>query len=122
MKFQIKMNEAANTVSLTAQERQNLIDILKGMESKGMPNQADIVAKQFGIKQTEYMSYGGGSPIGLADLKKIIKDEASWHLLPDLDTSEITDMSMLFRRSKSNGDISKWDVSNVVDMQWMYNR
>ena len=120
MKFTIKLNEAANTVSLTARERQNLIDILKGLESKGMSELADIVAKPLGIKQTEYMSHDSGSPIGLADLKKIIEDEASWHLLPDLDTSEITDMSLLFRRSKFNGDISKWDVSNVVDMSDMF--
>jgi hypothetical protein len=33
-----------------------------------------------------------------------------------MDTSEITDMSGLFMYIDFNGDISKWDVSNVTDM------
>ena len=122
MKFQIKLNESANDALLTSQIRRNAIDILKQLESIGLSKQADIVAKTLGIKQTEYMSHDSDSPISLADLKKIIKDEASWHLLPGLNTSELTDMSMLFYRSKFNGDISKWDVSNVVDMRAMFGR
>lgn len=31
-----------------------------------------------------------------------------------IDTSLIKDMSRLFKNSEFNGDISKWDVSNVV--------
>ncbi len=40
--------------------------------------------------------------------------------LSKLDTSEITDMSNLFKYSKFNGDISNWDVSNVTDMRGMF--
>ena len=36
--------------------------------------------------------------------------------LNDIDTSLIEDMSYLFDQSKFNGDISKWNVSNVKDM------
>ena len=30
-------------------------------------------------------------------------------------------MTSMFAYSKFNGDISKWDVSNVKDMYWMFN-
>ena len=40
--------------------------------------------------------------------------------LSKLDTSEITDMSNLFKWSKFNGDISNWDVSNVTSMNGMF--
>ena len=40
--------------------------------------------------------------------------------LSKLDTSEITDMSSIFRDSEFNGDISTWDVSNVTNMRYMF--
>ena len=40
--------------------------------------------------------------------------------LSKLDTSEITDMSRLFTYSEFNGDISDWDVSNVTNMELMF--
>ena len=36
--------------------------------------------------------------------------------LNDIDVSKIKDMSLLFDSSPFDGDISKWDVSNVEDM------
>ena len=41
--------------------------------------------------------------------------------LNDIDTSYITDMSFLFSDSKFNGDISKWNVSNVKNIRDMFN-
>ena len=40
--------------------------------------------------------------------------------LNDIDTSLIDDMSGLFIRSDFNGDISNWDVSNVMSMRGMF--
>ena len=57
-------------------------------------------------------------------LKELIEeriDEFGYNCdLNDIDVSQITNMSNLFRGSNFNGDISNWDVSNVTDMRWMF--
>ena len=66
------------------------------------------------------------------ELVEIIKAEVEkkgWNCgLNHIDTSKITDMSYLFSSNcfygynldKFNGDISRWDVSNVKDMRCMF--
>ena len=51
---------------------------------------------------------------------KLIKERGNDADLTDIDTSEITDMSVLFFNSNFNGDISNWDVSNVKNMRLMF--
>ena len=51
--------------------------------------------------------------------KRVSKEGPNCNL-NDIDTSLITDMSFLFYGSDFNGDISKWNVSNVKEMFMMF--
>ena len=53
-------------------------------------------------------------------VKMRMRNEGSDCDLNDIDTSLITDMSRIFAFSAFCGNISKWDVSNVTNMQWMF--
>ena len=61
-------------------------------------------------------------PKNKRQLKQLI-NYAFKHNIYDLnfiDTSEITDMSLLFANCKYDFDISDWDVSNVTNMSYMF--
>ena len=72
-------------------------------------------------KNTNY-KYFPESKEELQDIiKQRIKQEGNEVDLNDIDVSKINDMSSLFYDyGKFNGDISKWDVSNVTDMKFMF--
>ena len=53
-------------------------------------------------------------------IDKLIEERGYNANLNDIDTSEITDMSYMFKESHFNGDISEWDVSNVKYMDYMF--
>ena len=59
-------------------------------------------------------------PTNTEDLKMIVDDlleERGWDAdLNDIDVSKIDNIGGLFAGSLFNGDISEWDVSNVIDM------
>ena len=61
-------------------------------------------------------------PKNKTQLKQLI-NYAFKHNIYDLnfiDTSEITDMSLLFSHCMHNFDVSSWDVSNVTNMGYMF--
>ena len=61
-------------------------------------------------------------PKNKRQLKQLI-NYAFKHNIYDLnfiDTSEITDMSLLFSNCMHNFDVSSWDVSNVTNMGYMF--
>ena len=56
-------------------------------------------------------------------INQLIEERGNAGDFNEIDTSEITDMSELFRQidiKNFNGDISKWDVSNVKDIFGMF--
>ena len=53
-------------------------------------------------------------------VNKLIQERGIEANLNDIDTSEIDNMTEIFKDSDFNGDISKWDVSNVKEMYGMF--
>ena len=53
-------------------------------------------------------------------IRKRIKEEGNNVNLNDINVSNITDMSELFSWTLFNGDLSNWDVSNVISMRGIF--
>ena len=86
-----------------------------------MKNLSQYIQEKLIIKKRNYKYF----PKTKEELKEIIeqriKQEGNKVNLNDIDVSEITDMSDLFMNLDFNGDISKWDVSKVTNMSYMFN-
>ena len=52
--------------------------------------------------------------------KNNVEDELVNGDLSKWDVSNVTNMNLMFYKSKFNGDISQWDVSNVIFMQSLF--
>ena len=81
-----------------------------------MKSISEYIQEKLIIKKSKYKYF----PKTKEELKDIIsrriKEEGNEVDLNDIDVSNITDMSYLFKFSNFNGYISNWDVSNVKDM------
>ena len=88
-----------------------------------MKSLSHYIQEKLIIKKSNNYNYFPKTKEELQDIiKKRIKAEGNEVNLNNIDVSKITDMSNLFSMSDFNGDISKWDVSNVTDMNEMFYR
>ncbi len=120
--------EAINNRIVKALNEQN-INLLADLDDDNLDQLDSIQTKN--INHKIYATYRY-FPTTKWELGEIIKDEVKkngWNCnLNYIDTSKITDMSYLFSSNryygynldKFNGDISRWNVSNVKNMSFMF--
>ena len=92
-----------------------------------MKNLKDIILEKLiinkNIKIHEYKYFPKDKTELREILRKLMKERGETGNYNDIDVSEINDMSELFNfmdMAKFNGNISKWDVSNVTNMRSMF--
>ena len=119
----LQINEGFDFDSVNKQKKpinafRNINQILQKVRTC---NIKDISKDEYNILTTYVGIY---KPHDKQNLKRIIDDITCYFgnncNLNWINTSEITDMSFLFKFSFFNGDISLWDVSNVTDMTNMF--
>ena len=80
-----------------------------------------FITEKLKIKKSSYKYFPKTKEELYDILKQLIKKRGNEGDFNDIDTSEITDMSELFRdMDEFNGNISNWNVSNVKDMEYMF--
>ena len=85
-----------------------------------MKSLKSYIQEKLTIKKSKY-NYQPETKEELQDIiKKRIEQEGPEVDLNDIDVSKITDMSYLFEETDFNGNISEWDVSNVISMYAMF--
>ena len=91
---------------------------------KQMKDLKDIIQEKLTIGSKTKVNKKNYKPLSKNELYLLIQDliekRGNNADLNDIDTSEITDMSDLFRYSKFDGDISAWNVSHVEIMDEMF--
>ena len=123
-----KLLEAINRGILKGLNESN-INLLTDLDDIEIDQLDSIQAKSVNNKMHALYRF---FPKTKEELVEIIKAEVKrkgWNCsLNHINTSKITDMSNLFSDNTGygltafNGDISRWDVSNVTNMSWMFYR
>ncbi len=124
-----KLLEAINRGILKGLTERNSINILTDLDDSEIDQLDSIQAKSVNNKMHALYRF---FPKTKEELVEIIKAEVKrkgWNCsLNHIDVSQITDMSNLFSDNAGygltafNGDISRWDVSNVTNMSRMFYR
>ena len=127
-----KLLEAINRGILKGLNESN-INLLTDLDDSELDQLDSLQAKHISNKIRAYDKYFKYFPTSTKELVKIIKTEVEkkgWNCsLNHIDTSKITDMTQLFSGDgfndgyglrKFNGDISKWNVSNVKQTPHMF--
>jgi surface protein len=115
-------------------ERISSLDDYISVTNEKISSLDDYITEKLKIKKLGYKYFPKTKEELQELLKQLIKERGSEGNFNDIDTSEITDMSQLFLGIRDfdgnlskcityfNGDISKWDVSNVENMEEMFAR
>ena len=123
-----KLLEAINRGILRGLNEQN-IELLADLDDCNLDQLDSMKTKNINNKMQAVYRYFPKTKEELAEIIKVEVDRKGWNCnLNHIDVSQITDMSYLFGYSDDNiydlyqfnGDISKWNVSNVINMQCMF--
>ena len=100
-------------------EWQQLIGKLENLENKELTKQdIEELARISKLLNVKYTVNSTGKLEDIIDYIDRIDHNAN---LNWIDTSKLRDMSCLFKdKTEFNGDISEWDVSNVINMESMF--
>jgi len=83
-----------------------------------MLNINDFILEKLKISSKSIINEYNYHPKDIDELKELVKqlidERGNKANLNDIDTSEIISMDSLFKGTNFNGDISEWDVSNVI--------
>lgn len=85
-----------------------------------MKSIVEYLNERFGDHFTKYKYFPKNKDELRSLIKERIKKEGKECDLNDIDVTKVTDMSYLFYESSFKGDISNWNVSNVENMESMF--
>ena len=110
--------------------RENNIELLSDLDDDNLGQPDSLQTKSINNKMHALYRFFPKTKEELVEIIKAEVEKKGWKCsLNHIDTSKITDMSYLFSSNrfyygynlgKFNGDISRWNVSNVKDMRCMF--
>ncbi len=113
------MKTAINGVSLSDKD-ENTGQVSSTEVVSGVIVVATKDGKSIDSDPIDFLLYVADKVALKAEIDRVLAEDATANL-NYIDTSEVTDMSLLFvSKTTFNGDISKWDISSVKNMNSMF--